>query len=211
MYTYADRIRAVELYIRLGLRVRATIRQLGYPTKNALKGWYQQYLKHQDLPENKAPRAQKYSLEQRQAAVAYYRAHYRCIAATMRALGYPGRGTLIAGVRQDCPETSKSIVEGVVQLCARQSTAQEIAQKLRVCRGTLYNWKNQLLGPYAPASMKPTPKQSPVLDEVALKRQIETLRQDVRRLKLERELLKRAHEILKQGSDIDLHLPVASD
>ena len=41
MYTYADRIRAVELYIRLGLRVRATIRQLGYPTKNALKGWYQ--------------------------------------------------------------------------------------------------------------------------------------------------------------------------
>ena len=95
--------------------------------------------------------------------------------------------------------------EGVVQLCARQSTAQEIAQKLGVCRGTLYNWKNQLLGPYAPASMKPTPKQSPVLDEVALKRQIETLRQDVRRLKLERELLKRAHEILKQGSDIDLH------
>ena len=219
MYTYADRIRAVELYIRLGLRVRATIRQLGYPTKNALKGWYQQYLKHQDLPENKAPRAQKYSLEQRQAAVAYYRAHDRCIAATMRALGYPGRGKLTAWVRQDCPETSKSIVgrawpaakpdalmcEGVVQLCARQSTAQEIAQKLGVCRGTLYNWKNQLLGPYAPASMKPTPKQSPVLDEVALKRQIETLRQDVRRLKLERELLKRAHEILKQGSDIDLH------
>ena len=118
-----------------------------------------------------------------------------------------------------CSETSKSIVgrawpaakpdalmcEGVVQLCARQSTAQEVAQKLGVCRGTLYNWKNQLLGPYAPASMKPTPKQSPVLDEVALKRQIETLRQDVRRLKLERELLKRAHEILKQGSDIDLH------
>ena len=29
MYSYADRIRAVELYIKLGLRVRATIRQLG--------------------------------------------------------------------------------------------------------------------------------------------------------------------------------------
>ena len=68
MYTYADRMRAVGLYIRLGLRVRAMIRQLGYPTKNALKGCYQQYLKHQDLPENKAPRAQKYSMEQRQAA-----------------------------------------------------------------------------------------------------------------------------------------------
>lgn len=40
MHSYADRLRAVELYIRLGKRVKATIRQLGYPTKNALKGWY---------------------------------------------------------------------------------------------------------------------------------------------------------------------------
>ena len=70
MYSYADRIRAVALYIKLGLRVRATIRQLGYPTKNALKGWYQHYLKHQDLPASQAPRAPKYSLQQRQVAIA---------------------------------------------------------------------------------------------------------------------------------------------
>ena len=44
MYSHKHRVRAVELYIKLGLRVKATIRQLGYPTKNALKGWYQQYL-----------------------------------------------------------------------------------------------------------------------------------------------------------------------
>ena len=95
--------------------------------------------------------------------------------------------------------------EGVVQLCSRQSSAQEIADKLGVCRGTLYNWKNQLLGPCAPASMKHSPKRSPVLDEAALRRQVESLRQDVRRLKIERELLKQAHEILKNGADIDLH------
>lgn len=53
MYTYADRIRAVELYIRLRLRVMAMIRKLGYPMKNALKACYEHYLKHQDLPENK--------------------------------------------------------------------------------------------------------------------------------------------------------------
>lgn len=40
MYSYEDRIRAVELYIKLGKRVRPALRQLGYPTKNALKGWY---------------------------------------------------------------------------------------------------------------------------------------------------------------------------
>ena len=94
MYSYEDRVRAVELYIKLGLRVKATIRQLGYPTKNALKGWYQQYLTHQDLPKTQALRAPKYSLKQRQAAVAHYCSHGRCIAATMRALGYPGRGAL---------------------------------------------------------------------------------------------------------------------
>jgi len=49
MYSYADRLRAVELYIRLGKRLNATIRQLGYPTKNALKGWYREYLQHLDL------------------------------------------------------------------------------------------------------------------------------------------------------------------
>lgn len=31
MYSYEDRIRAVELYIKLGKRTGATIRQLGYP------------------------------------------------------------------------------------------------------------------------------------------------------------------------------------
>jgi putative transposase len=37
MYSYDDRLRAVRLYIKLGHRVGLTIRQLGYPTKNALK------------------------------------------------------------------------------------------------------------------------------------------------------------------------------
>jgi hypothetical protein len=43
MYSYEDRVRAVKLYIKLGKRTRATIRQLGYPTKNSLKNWHEQY------------------------------------------------------------------------------------------------------------------------------------------------------------------------
>ncbi len=42
MYSYEDRMRAVKLYIKLGKRIRATIVQLGYPTKNALKNWYRE-------------------------------------------------------------------------------------------------------------------------------------------------------------------------
>jgi hypothetical protein len=36
MYSYEDRIRAVELYIKLGKRVRPTIRQLGYAERAPL-------------------------------------------------------------------------------------------------------------------------------------------------------------------------------
>ncbi|MEO6659802.1 MAG: hypothetical protein ABIN44_05690 [Burkholderiaceae bacterium] len=43
MFSYEDRLRAVRLYIKLGKRPGLTIRQLGYPTKNALKTWYRKY------------------------------------------------------------------------------------------------------------------------------------------------------------------------
>ena len=50
MYSYEDRLRAVQLYIKLGKRVGLTVRQLGYPTKNALKTWYREYEQRHDLP-----------------------------------------------------------------------------------------------------------------------------------------------------------------
>jgi transposase-like protein len=87
MYSYQDRIRAVELYIKLGKRVRATIRQLGYPTKNALKGWFRWYEFGRDLPKGYARPKPKYSQDQKEIAVRHYLEHGRCIAAAIRALG----------------------------------------------------------------------------------------------------------------------------
>ncbi len=40
MYSYEERMRAVELYIKLGKRAQATIRELGYPTKNESPRFY---------------------------------------------------------------------------------------------------------------------------------------------------------------------------
>ena len=100
MYSYADRLRAVELYIRLGKRLNGTMRQLGYPTKNALRGWYREYLQHLDLRIQPVARAPKYSESQKQAALEHYRTNDRCISVTMRELGYPGRRTLTALVRE---------------------------------------------------------------------------------------------------------------
>jgi hypothetical protein len=64
--------RAVELYIKLGKRVRATIRQLGYPTKNALKGWFREYERSLDLPKGYARPKPKYSQGQKETAVRHY-------------------------------------------------------------------------------------------------------------------------------------------
>jgi len=61
MYSYEDRIRAVKLYIKLGKRTGATIRQLGYPTKNALKSWHREYEQGYDFPVGYVLSRPKYS------------------------------------------------------------------------------------------------------------------------------------------------------
>ena len=89
MYSYEDRIRAVELFIKLGMRVRPTIRQLGYPTKNSLARWYREYEREQDLQVKYFRTSGNYSAEQKQLAVQHYLEHDQCMASTLRALGYP--------------------------------------------------------------------------------------------------------------------------
>ena len=49
MYSYDERLRTVELYIKLGERIGAITRQLGYPTNNSLKNWYREFLERGDL------------------------------------------------------------------------------------------------------------------------------------------------------------------
>ena len=221
MYSYEDRIRAVELYIKLGKRIRATIRQLGYPTKNSLKDWHREYELRLDLPKAYARPKPKYSQEQKEAAVKHYLEHDRCIAATMRALGYPGRASLTAWIDELHPQSRVRLVgkaerssrpaalkqAAVIALCMRESSAQDLADDVGVCRPTLYNWKNQLLGREASASMKrqhDLPPSSPEREE--LERQLEALRRDVRRLQLEQDLLKKANELLKKDLGISQQL-----
>jgi putative transposase len=81
MYSYEDRIRAVELYINLGKRLMATIRHLGYPTKNALRGWHREYEQRLDLAVGCAVRDPKFTQAQKEAAVEHYLTHGRGLVA----------------------------------------------------------------------------------------------------------------------------------
>lgn len=72
----------------------------------------------------------------------------------MRALGYPGRGTLTAWVREAFPEAKTAIVgrswrpaypealkqTGVIRLCSREERAQDVADQLSVCRPQEDEW-----------------------------------------------------------------------
>src|ERR1700733_4466843 len=109
MYSYEDRVRAVRLYIKLGKRMGATIRQLGYPTKNSLKSWHQEYEQRLDLPAGYV-RLPKFSHAQKEHAVEHYLEHGRCIAATIRALGYPGRDSLTRWIQELCPQPKTRVV-----------------------------------------------------------------------------------------------------
>ena len=215
MYSYEDRIRAVRLYIKLGRRVAVTIRQLGYPTKNALKSWHREFEQRLDLPAGYARSKPAYSQEQKWLAVEHYLEHGRCISATIKALGYPGRVSLHAWIQELRPEEHTRVVgrsesaspglkqAAVIALCTRQQSAQEIAQQLGICRPTLYNWKNQLLGREVPASMKRNRNPPSLPEREVLERQLEELRRQVRRLQLEQVILTTANEILKKDAGID--------
>jgi len=220
MYSYEERLRAVKLYIKLGKRCKATIRQLGYATKNSLKAWHDEFQGRGDLKDGYFRPKEKYSEDQKNAALDHYANHGRCIAYTTKTLGYPGLAKLREWVRERFPETAHFVIgtrgrpratlaakrASVYELCTREGRAQDVARKLDVDRVTLYNWKNQLLGREAPASMKCDKRLPAESDREKLEQQVETLRHDIRKLQLEHDLLKKANELLKKDLGVDLRI-----
>ena len=210
MYSYEDRLRAVRLYIKLGKRVGLTLHQLGYPTKNALKSWYREYEQRLELPAGYL-RPPRYSQAHKAQAVGHYLEHGRCIVATIRALGYPSRSLLSAWIQELHPQDRTPVVgrsqeltpaakqSAVIALCMRAVSAQTVAEELGVSRGSLYKWKHQRLGHEASAPMKRQQDAPANSDRAELEQQLETLRQDIRRLQLEKDVLKKANELLKKN------------
>jgi transposase-like protein len=74
------RLRAVKLYLKYGRRLKATIRELGYPTKNSLKAWCAEFEEGGELQEKYVRSLPKYSAEQKNTAIEHYVNHGRCFA-----------------------------------------------------------------------------------------------------------------------------------
>lgn len=78
MYSYEERLKAVELYIKYNNNSAAVIRELGYPNRGTLRLWVKEFNQEASLHEKYKDKS-KYSDEQRKYAVNYYLEHGRSI------------------------------------------------------------------------------------------------------------------------------------
>lgn len=228
MYSYEQRVTAVKLLIQYDMSYSTVIQELGYPNNSkSLRYWYEEYESKGNLHKTYAG-GSKYTDEQKWVAVTYYLEHGRCISRTCRKLGYPSREVLGQWIDELAPDqrkhcrTSSSDVEypqelkeqAVIDLCARDGSAQEVADRYGVSRYSLYNWKKRLLGDGSVAKVKRKPKKaaSHIPDEVSelkdevtrLKAEAEALNQEIYRLQLERDVLEKAAEITKKDQGVNL-------
>ena len=87
MHSLRQRRRAVELYIKYGLKATATIRELGYPSRAQLVGWHRVWQENGGGLTDR--NLERHTLEQKRAAVRHYPAHGRRDALARREPGCP--------------------------------------------------------------------------------------------------------------------------
>jgi len=73
MYSYEDKKRAVELYIKYDKSPTAVINELGYPSIPALKQWYRGYVETGDVP--LGGEYDRYTYDEKRRAVDHYLEH----------------------------------------------------------------------------------------------------------------------------------------
>ena len=94
MYSLEDRKKAVELYIKYGLCAADVVHELGYPSKKMLRIWHKEFIETGELHEGFRGGRNKYTAEQKQAAVDYYLEHGRSLSRTIKAMGYATKESL---------------------------------------------------------------------------------------------------------------------
>lgn len=171
-------------------------------------------------------------MEQRQKAVDYYVEHGKSISRTVKNIGYPSSQALGEWITELAPDQKKHCCAGgtvvkyprelkehaVISLCSRSKPAKDVAAEYGTTRETLYIWKRQLLDEGC-VTMKtndsePTKTNNgqKIDTEISnldvtrkeLEQQVVDPQNEVRRLKLERDIYEKAAEILKKDEGISL-------
>ena len=92
-YTREQRQRAVELYVKYEGCAADVIRELGYPSREALRMWHRDWLDEQEtgVSSQRGERYARYTEEQKRRAVDMIEGCGGSVTRAMRRLGYPTR------------------------------------------------------------------------------------------------------------------------
>ena len=227
MYTLEQRTRAVELYIKHGLKATTTIGELSYPSRVQLAAWHREWLETGGSLHERSRASEAYSAEQKRAAVDHYLEHGRCNAYTRRELGYPKSYQKLADWIEELAPGERRTTEprtftleqkqrAVTALVGRAGSAREIADEAGSSRCTLYRWKRELLGegPDMTEAKHDAPAQgagdgdgkvvrATQADIDALEARKRELVEELRRLELRRDVMEGALELLGKGAGAD--------
>lgn len=223
MYSYEDRIKAVQLYIKYGKRTAPVIRELGYPSSKNLPRWYRKYIEAGDLPKGYRRSHPRYTAEQKKVAVDHYMNHGCSLAGTSRTLGFPcsevlatwidelrpGMRVVVSSTNARAPFSLEQKRQAASTLSSREGPAREIAEQVGVSRPMLYKWKDEFLGNEAYQSMRKRSEVASDDERAALLERIAQLEQQLHHLQLERDVLKQADHIIKKDGGIN-HLALTN-
>ena len=229
MYTYEQRMKAVELYKQNGFRAEAVIQELGYPQcRQSVRLWYKEYKRNGRLHNEFSEACPRYTEAEKHSAVRHYLESGRSITKTINALGYPSRQVLRGWIKEEAPESlhpcnaSRPVVYlsqsqkelAVAAFITRTCSAKEIAKEYGVSREILYRWRKRLCQEeFSPMPKKKLPRNreeaesqiAQLKEEVAqLAKQAADLEGQVHKLKLEKCILEKAAEVLKKDQGISI-------
>jgi putative transposase len=218
-------MKAIKLFIQYNRSSAAVIRELGYPSRKLLFRWYKRYQEELQtgVVWDSCKGKERYSKKQKEIAVQHYVEHGRNASQTVKALGYPCREILRKWCEESGVDVRKRHTNGiqyspeqkqemVIDLCTRsKKTATQVASDNGVQRNDLYSWKLQLLGKGTPNKMpkkeESTFSTSETIDKSNEKEllllEIDELKKQIERLKIEKLILEKTEEILKKEKSID--------
>lgn len=177
MYSYEDKMRALELCLRYDRSAAAVVNELGMSQPP-----YPQAVVHGVRGNGGLSRGRhrRYDDLQKRAAVDHFFDHGQCP-----------------------PAPSASSDTRNPRSCSRAGwTSWSPAGAVGVTRAVLYKWKNQLLGEEAPCKMEAAPKNT--TDDVdALRSQAAELQEQIKRLELRKAILEGTVKLLGKGQGVD--------
>lgn len=223
MFSTEQRRTAIETFVRFDHSYADTIRELGYPSRQTLRMWWDEYAATGNVPTGKHESDPRFTDEQRHRAVDHYLEHGRSLARTMRALGYPkSREYLCRWIdeiapgrrkyRGPNPRKSSPAPEAkariVAELESRDCAATEVARRHGYSRASPYHWRRDIIEGHdgdADGRGRPVSEEYDKLptDVGKLQEMEEDLRVRVRELQLECDVLEGTRAILKKDPGAD--------